>query len=347
MEQEQEASPLQPPARPLKVGIIYNLKKGIKAKAVDAEAEYDNIATVDAIRDALVSHGQQAVKLEAGPDLMDRLRQHPIDIAFNIAEGFFGRGREAQVPALLNIVGVPFTGSDETTLCVALDKALTKRLLGVSHIRTARYTVVTPGHPYSVAGLRFPLIVKPNAEGSSKGISDVSIVTDRRQLDELVAKDEELYDEPLLLEEYIEGREFTVGLLGNDGGIRVFEPMEICYRRPTQDDYHIYSYNVKQNYKQYIDYRCPARLDVKMRDEMMQMARRSFEALNCRDFARVDFRLSDDGRIWFIEINPLPGLAPHYSDYPMLAEFCGMPYDQLVYEILKAGAVRNGLWPRH
>lgn len=343
MESRSEEVPLQPPHKCQKVGIIYNLKKGLSGPIEDMEAEYDSIDTVYAIRDALEHAGLLTELLEAGPDLAEKLRASKIDIAYNIAEGFTGRGREAQVPALLNILGIPFTGSDETTLCLALDKALTKRLIATYHICTPRYQLLSPDRPLHACGLRYPVIIKPDAEGSSKGISEISVVKSAEELRTLTRRSFESYHEDVLAEEYISGREFTVGLLGNGPETQVFRPMEIIYRRPTQGDYTVYSYGVKRNYKEYIDYQCPAHLTAEQEKEMTKTARRIYEVLGCRDFGRVDFRMSEDGKIWFIEMNPLPGLAPGYSDYPMLAEFCGVPYEQLVLSVLRAGAKRCGL----
>jgi len=331
------------PERALKVGIVYNLKKGIQSSVADIEAEYDHIETVEAIREALTAPGVHVSLIEADRELAEKLKEIRPDIVFNIAEGMKGRGREAQVPALLNMLGIPFTGSDETTLCLALDKALTKRLLSSYHIKTPRYTVITGDAAPRRGGLRFPVIVKPNAEGSSKGISEACVAEDRKELDALIERNLALYGGEVLAEEYVPGREFTVGLLGNGSELRAFEPMEIVYTRPTQREFHVYSYLVKQEYQSYVRYECPARLTPEQSREMKDMARRAFRMLGCRDMARVDFRLDPAGTPWFIEINPLPGLAPGYSDYPMLAGFQGVAYGDLVRGILSAAARRYGL----
>lgn len=344
MEERDSEVPL-PPSK-LVVGIIYNLKKGIKSEIEDAEAEYDSIDTVNAIKTVLENHNIQTVLLEADVSLPQKLRDTHIDIAFNIAEGIKGRGREAQVPALLNMFDIPFTGSDETTLCVALDKALTKRLLSTYNINTPDYTVISKdfmSHAADIKKLNYPVIVKPNAEGSSKGISNISIAESPETLYSLAEQNIGIYREDMLAEEYIEGREFTVGIIGNGNETRVFTPMEIIFTRETQGDFHVYSYNVKKDYKRYIRYECPAEIDKKTEEKMIETARRIYDALGCRDFTRIDFRIGKDGYIYFIEINPLPGLAPGYSDYPMLAEFCGISYDTLVINILNAAAKRCGI----
>lgn len=341
MEEWPDEAPLQPPGR--LIGILYNLKKGIQQETPDAEAEYDSIDTVYAIRDALQAAGLRTVLLEVDASLSQRLREERIDLAFNIAEGTQGRGREAQIPALLNLLGIPFTGSDETALCLALDKALAKRLLATYHVRTPRYTLIAPGATPSCRGLRFPLIIKPNAEGSSKGIADHCVARNEEEFRALVQHGGALYGQAMLAEEFIRGREFTVGILGNGEQTHVFAPMEICFKQGTGQEYCVYNYTVKQDYPHYVDYQCPAVLDEATEQTMKRTARKVFDALGCRDFARVDFRLDESGQLYFIEINPLPGLAPGYSDYPMLAAFCGMPYDQLILSIARTGAARHGI----
>ena len=338
MEQLDSEVPL--PKRALAVGIVYNLKKGLKKDTPDAEAEYDNIDTVYAIQSALEAKGHRTVLLEADEALPEKLRHEQIDIAFNIAEGLNGRGREAQVPAMLHFFGIPLTGSDETTLCIALDKALTKRIVSSYKIRTPRCVVLSAKTPLSAGSLRYPVIIKPNAEGSSKGISDISIVKNRKELRELVKRNISLYRQDMLAEEYIEGREFTVGILGNGRNIKVFPPMEIVYKKFTQENYHVYNYKLKQSFTEYVDYQCPAALTKEQETEMTEMSRKIYNILGCMDLARIDFRMAADGRIYFIEINPLPGLAPGYSDYPMLAEFCGVGYTDLINGILEAALER-------
>ncbi len=327
----------------IRIGIVYNLKKGIHSQAIDHEAEYDSIETVYGIQNALKKNGYQASLLEAGKDLPGKLQESGVDFVFNIAEGMNGRGREAQIPALLTMLDIPFSGSDETTLCIALDKAITKRLLSTYRVRTPKFTVIKKGERPKISGLQYPVIIKPNAEGSSKGISDISIVENRKELLLLVDKCISLYQQDFLAEEYIEGREFTVGILGNGSETKVFTPMEIVYKKGTQGEYHVYSYNVKQEYKKFVEYHCPSGIEKSIEDEMISTAKLIYEVLGCRDFARIDFRVSKEGKVYFIEINPLPGLAPNYSDYPMLAEFCGMEYDTLVTEVFRAAAKRCGL----
>jgi D-alanine-D-alanine ligase len=328
------------PAR-LTVGILFNGKKGGPAPTEDAEAEYDNPETVKAIAAALRAGGFETVAMEADASLPDSLAKHPIDIAFNIAEGIRGRGREAEVPALLNMLGIPFTGSDETALAVSLDKAMCKRLLSTYGVATPKSAVVFRMEDLDTLSLRWPVIVKPNAEGSSKGVSEACVVKNAAELRALVEKDLAAYGEPMLCEEYLDGREFTVGILGNGEEARVFPPMEICFKGNTQDDYRVYSFGVKKEFEKYVAYQCPARLTPEQENTMVSAARTAFNALGCCDFTRVDFRMDAAGKPYFIEMNPLPGLAPGYSDFPMLAGYAGVGYNELVLDVLKAALRRT------
>lgn len=326
----------------LTAGIAYNLKKGVKSDVEDIEAEYDSKETIEAIKNALESAGISVVLLEADADFINKLKENHVDIVFNIAEGISGRGREAQVPAILSFLGIPYSGSDETTLCISLNKALTKRYLSTFGIKTPSYQLVKSPDFKLDSSLRFPLIVKPDAEGSSKGISDMAIVEDEKMLYETVIKNINMYKEPMLIEEYITGREFTVGILGNGDDVKVFDPMEICYIAKDRAN-RIYSYNVKKNYKKYITYSCPPRLPAETIQRMKEIAAEIYKDMECRDFSRIDFMLSDDGEIYFIEINPLPGLTPDYSDFPMIANFCGVDYRSLVIGVLNGALKRYGL----
>lgn len=330
------------PAAGLTIGLTYNLKKGIHGKTEDHEAEYDSIETVHAIRNSLEKLGGNVVLLEADPFLAGKLSGQKIDIVFNIAEGIRGRGREAEVPALLNVFGIPFVGSDETTLCVALDKALAKRLLSTYGIPTPKFRLITEPLKENDDKFTFPAIVKPNAEGSSKGIPDACVTDNLSGLRKMLDRNFDLYGQDMLVEEFIPGREFTVGLLGNGKDLKVFTPMEIVYLK-QDEKYKIYSYNVKKNYQKLIRYDCPPEIERKSIQKMIRLAKKIYNALSCKDFARIDFRLSEEGKVYFIEINPLPGLAPGYSDYPMLADFNGMKYDTLVQNILLSALKRHGI----
>ena len=324
----------------LKVGITYNVKKNIHSDIPDAEAEFDDMETIFAIKGALETDGFDTELFEADKNLPVRLLEKMPDVVFNVAEGLAGRGREAQVPAILNFLGIPFTGSDETTMCIAMDKALCKRLAASHGVSTPSYSLFKSGDSLPEGNLTFPVIVKPNTEGSSKGISNYSIVNDEDSLRRLLGEKINVYKQDMLLEEYISGREFTVGILGNGNDIKVFSPMEIIF---NDINHSIYSYDVKRNFKQHVRYRCPPDIRDALMEEIENTAKKIYCFLECRDMARIDFRLSAEGQLYFIELNPLPGLAPEYSDFPMLAAFCGMEYSVLICNILKCALNRYGI----
>jgi len=334
----------EPPGR-LKVGIAYNLKRNTNGDLPDAEAEFDDMEAIDAIRSAIEETGCTVVLYEATDDFPIRLAQNRPDIVFNISEGIRGRGREAQVPAILDFLGIPYTGSDETTLCVAMDKALTKKLVASFGVNTPVYRIVKSAafFPENISAgsmPEFPVLVKPNTEGSSKGVSDFSVARDIAGLRSMLDVKIGTYRQDMLVEKYISGREFTVGILGNGNGFRVFPPMEIIF---NDKNHPIYSYEVKRNFRNFVRYRCPPDLSPDLLNKITDAAKTVYSVLECRDLSRMDFRMSADGSLYFIEINPLPGLAPGYSDFPMIAGFCGIDYPALIRSILDSALARYGM----
>ena len=325
---------------PLKVGFTYNVKrqKPTADGLEDAEAEYDSPETLQAIREAIASHGHEVVDLEANAELPTYLIGSQVDVVFNIAEGIRGRSRESQVPALLDLLDIPYTGSDPAALAISLDKTLAKRMVRSHDVLTPDYVVMTTGRERIPKGLSWPLLVKPIAEGSSKGVVSSSVCHDERQLRELAREMIAKYRQAVLVEEYIRGREFTVGLLG-DRRPRVLPPMEVVFLDES-DPTPVYSFETKLQIGDQIGYDAPAKVDDKTRRKLEECARRAFSALGCRDVARVDLRLDPQGLVYFIECNPLPGLTPGWSDLVMIAESAGMSYRTLIGEIL-AGAIRR------
>ncbi|HEY1557884.1 MAG TPA: ATP-grasp domain-containing protein [Kofleriaceae bacterium] len=324
--------------QPIRIGFTYNVKR---SHAGDDEAEWDPPETIIAIANALARQGHIVVHLEATPDLPRVLAEADVDLIFNIAEGVEGRNREAQVPALCELLGIPYTGSDSATLAIALDKALGKKVLLQHDILTPKFQLMESPRERLDAEMRFPLIVKPNAEGSSKGIGSTSVVDTEEELRAAVKLTVERYRQPALVEEYIAGREFTVGLLG-DKRPRVLPPMEIKFKAAdvSADARPVYDFAVKQEWEKHVYYQCPAKLTEAELKAMEKIARATFWALDCRDVARVDMRMDAEGRIYVLEVNPLPGLTPDYSDLVLIAKACGMEYDQLIAEIMTGGLRR-------
>ncbi len=322
-------------AERLKVGFSFNVKRVAPdlAGEQDDEAEYDSPKTLQAIREAIASWGHEVVDLEATSDLPLQLASTPVDVVFNIAEGFKGRSRESQVPALLELLDIPYTGSDPAALNVSLDKALAKRMVRTHGILTPTYLVMHTGKERLPKDLPpFPLLVKPVAEGTSKGVTRRSVVHDEAELREVAREMIAKYAQPALVAEYIAGREFTVGLLG-ERRPRVLPPMEIVFL-DTSDPTPIYSFEMKQDWSDRIRYEVPAKVTPRELDRLERAARECFVALGCRDVARIDFRMDALGRIYFIEANPLPGLAPGWSDLVLIAQAAGIEYRALIGEIL-------------
>jgi D-alanine-D-alanine ligase len=327
------------PAEPLRIGFTFNVKRVDTKGGNDSEAEYDAPETIDAIREALESFGHVVIPFEATAELPRQLMQTPVDLVFNIAEGVAGRNREAAVPALCELMGIPYTGSDAATLSIALDKALSKRVLMQHEILTAEFQVMETGRERLSPKLKFPLIVKPNQEGSSKGVSaSASVVDDEEGLRAIVKELIDRYRQPALIEAYIPGREFTVGLLG-DRRPRVLPPMEILFKDKSNER-PVYDFQIKQEWEKHVQYECPAKLTPAELKAIERVCRETFAALDCRDVARVDLRLTPKGEFYVIEVNPLPGLTPGYSDLCLIAKAAGIEYRTLIGDILEGGLKR-------
>ena len=329
---------------PFRVGFTFNLKR-VKPEedgSQDHEAEFDPPKTIEAIRDAIASYGHTVVMLEATSELARTLSDQPVDFVFNIAEGMkespHGRNREALIPALCELLGIPFTGSDSATLGLCLDKGLTKKILKQHQIETPDFQIFETGRERIIKTLRFPLIVKPVAEGTSKGIGDKSVVETEEAMREVVLQSIERYQQPALVEEYITGREFTVGLLGENRP-RVLPPMEIVFTDPSLK-HPVYSFAIKQDWDKHVAYECPAKLTPVELRNLERAAKDTFEALDCRDVARVDLRMAKDGTVYVIEVNPLPGLTPNFSDLVLIAQAAGLDYRTLIGEIM-SGAIKR------
>lgn len=317
----------------LRVVLLYNLKYETQESdddPPDLHAELDSASTIEAIREALQQAGYEVSCLEGTPAALFPLMHGSFDLAFNICEGYRGRNREAQIPALLEMIGLPYTGSDVLTLAISLDKPTTKKVLLHEGIPTPRFQVFyDPAYPLDQT-LAFPLIVKPAHEGSSMGISANSRVSDeaalRRQVDFVCRS----YKQPAIVEEFITGREFTVGMIGNGPEVFTLPIMEIDFSKVPSAANNMYTYQFKKEWTARENFLCPAPLEEEVAAVMRDFASRAFTALGCRDFARVDFRLSEEGYPYVIEVNPLPGLAPGYSDFPVSAEAAGIPYPELI-----------------
>jgi D-alanine-D-alanine ligase len=319
--------------------------------ARDEFAEWDAPATIAAVESALARLGK-VVRLEATEDFPERLRQTRPDIVFNIAEGFRGVNREAHVPAICEFFGIPYSGSDPFTLTLCLDKAKTKETLAFHGIPTPRFAVVeerTDLKPRT-AGLELPLFVKPLHEGSSKGITDSNLCRDRDHLEKQTRFLLENYKQPVLVEEYLPGKEFTCAVLGNGDEATVLPVVSMNFETLPKGALPIYSYDAKfvwdRPEKPLDIFQCPARITRELQASIERVTLDAFRVLGCRDWARVDVRLDAAGNPNVLEVNPLPGILPDPADnscLPKAARAAGIGYDELIQSCLKYAAARQGV----
>lgn len=322
------------PKMKLKVGITYNLKKDFpqpENQPIDLLEEFDAEETIDAIREALEGEGHEVIKLGGDTGLIDRLRQTSVDIVFNIAEGLEGRNREAHIPALLEFLNIPYTGSDPLTLSLTLDKAMAKRIVMSQNVPTPRFKKVERIEDLDGLDLRYPLFVKLCYEGSSKGVRLDSKILDHLSLIKKTRWLLDHYGSPLLVEEFVSGPEFTVGILGNeDPFILGVMQIEIKGQSPEES---IYSLEIKREWEEKVRYHCPPPIDQNLLKKIEEVALRAYRALECRDVSRVDIRVGGNSTPYFLEVNPLPGLSPVYGDLVIMARSMGWDYARLVKTI--------------
>ena len=320
--------------------------------AEDEFAEWDSAATIAAVARALALHGE-VIALEATDDFPQRLREARPDIVFNIAEGLRGPNREAHVPAICEFFGVPYSGSDPFTLAACLDKARTKEILRARGVPTANWWLARSVDELRSFALRpghAPLFTKPVHEGSSKGITERNYVASLTDLEPVVAELLERYQQPVIIESFLTGAEFTCGVLGNGASARVLPLVAINFASLPQGALPIYGFEAKWLWdrpEQPLDiFECPARIPEPLRAEIADVVLRAYHALGCRDWARIDVRLDSKGRPNVVEINPLPGILPDAADnscLPKAARAAGLDYDALIGAALSAAADRAGV----
>jgi D-alanine-D-alanine ligase len=350
----------------MKVALLANLKKNAPTwpgMSPDRWDDLDSEETIQAIMQAIEAGGHDVIFLEGTTSLFETLPQVKPDICFNICEGHFGDGREAHVPALLEMLRIPYTGSQVLALALALDKPMTKRVLTYHSLPTPSFQVFERLTEPLDPQLDFPLFVKPSREGTGMGITAESIARDEVQLRTQLRRSFERYDQPALVERYIEGREVTVGTVGNlpspvawrvpDDeeaprilkGLHFFPALEVDMAAYPVEEAGVYTSRIKVEMAHEFHYLCPAPLTDDQVDELNWLAAAVFRVTGCLDVARVDFRLdaNDDDRPYILEVNPLPGLNPGYSDLCIEAAADGWSYDDLINEILNLAAERYDL----
>jgi D-alanine-D-alanine ligase len=326
----------------MRVGLTYDLRSEYLARGFGDEetAELDREDTIEGLESAIGSFGHEVDRIGSAERLIQRLAAGDRwDLVFNIAEGFFGEARESQVPAILDVFRVPYTFSDPLVLAVCLDKGLAKHVVAAAGVRTPEFAVVRS--PAEVARVRIepPMFVKPIAEGTSKGISAKSLVA---RSEDLAAACEDLlhrFRQPVLVERFLPGREWTVGIVGTGDRAEAIGAMEVMILSGAEQG--AYSYKNKKDWIGKIDYAMATESDPTGM-EAIRTALAAWRALGCRDGGRVDIRADEHGRPAFIEANPLAGLNPEISDLSILAGKVGITYRDLIGRILDSARRRCG-----
>ena len=318
--------------------MTYDLRDDYLAEGYGEEetAEFDHPATIAAIEGALGALGYETERIGHIRELAKRLvAGRKWDLVFNIAEGLRGFGREAQVPALLEAYHIPYVFSDPLVLALTLHKGMTKRVIRDLGIPTPDFTVVESPEEIEGVALPFPLFAKPIAEGTGKGVTAASKITDREELERVCRFLLETFGQPVLIEAFLPGREFTVGIIGT--GREAFFPGVLEVRLTEKAERDVYSYANKEDWHGKIEYRLAS-------DEMARLAGKtalaSWRGLCCRDGGRVDLRADANGIPQFMEVNPLAGLRPDHSDLPILCELAGMPYREMIAGIMRSALKR-------
>lgn len=332
------ATPHHAMATPLTVGITYDLKQDYQGLGFSEEelAELDKPETIEAIEGALRALGHRPVRIGNLTKLLAALqRGERWDLVFNIAEGLRGIGREAQVPAVLDAYGIPYTFSDPLVCALTLHKGMTKRVVRDLGVPTAAFCEVAALADVERVDLRFPLFAKPIAEGTSKGIDPSSKLRNREELRQACARLLAQYRQPVLVEEFLPGREVTVGLAGTGAEARVLAVMEVHLQKGA--DAEIYTYRNKEQYETLVKYALATDDFAKQAGEV---ALQAWRGLGCRDGGRVDLRADAEGRICFIEVNPLAGLNPKTSDLPIMCRLAGISYVDLLGAIVASARAR-------
>ncbi|MBM2825025.1 MAG: D-ala D-ala ligase [Dehalococcoidales bacterium] len=328
----------------MRIGLAYDLKEEVTAtgrQPEDALEEYDSPETVAGITLALESLGHSVVRVGGGREFLTNILQNKVGFVFNIAEGRGTyRSRETQVPAVLEMLAIPYSGSDPQCLAICLDKPLTKQLVAMAGVRTPKWQAVSSRQQLeSIAwdDFAFPVFLKPAYEGSSKGIRQGSRLENAEQAIAAAGALLEGYRQPVMVEEFIAGDEVTVGIVGNSPP-GILGIMRVLPKERNAD--FVYSLEVKRDWERLVEYECPAGLDAGILQEITDFSLKAFEVLGCRDFARVDFRVSRQGKPYFLEINPLPGLNPRSGDMVIMASMMGWSYAALISAIFEAALSR-------
>jgi D-alanine-D-alanine ligase len=323
----------------MKIGLTYDLRQVYLEQGFSEEetAEFESQETVRGLVSTIRDLGFEPVPIGHIRDLAERLlRGERWDLVFNVAEGLRGFGREAQVPCLLDSFGIPYTFSDPLVLSLSLHKAMTKRVLRDLGIATPDFALVESKADLDQVSLPFPLFVKPVAEGTSKGITATSRVCSKEELEKSCSALFDKFNQPVLIEGFLPGREFTVGITGTGGQSQILGVMEIMLE--PQAEPMAYSYSNKEHYEKLVRYQI---VKDKTARRAAEIALAAWRGLGCRDGGRIDLRCDARGRVNVIELNPLPGLHPVRSDLVILARMVDISYAELIGRIIRSAQQRQ------
>ena len=319
----------------MKIGLTYDLREEYLAMGYneDETAEFDRGDTIDAIEQTLQALGYKTDRIGHAKNLARRLvLGERWDMVFNIAEGLRGYGREALVPALLDAYDIPYTFSDPLVLSLTLHKGMTKRVIRDAGIPTADFVVVDDIKHGIVVPFKPPYFIKPVAEGTGKGVTPASIIRRRRDLKPRCAELIDTYRQPVLVETFLPGREFTVGLIGTGSEAVALGTIEVHLLADAEPE--VYSYQNKENCEELVKYQLVNAVEDAVVREAESIALDAWRALGCRDAGRIDIRCDNEGNPHFIEVNPLAGIHPEHSDLPIICNHLGMPYRELIKKIM-------------
>lgn len=322
-------------------------------------SEFDPPHTVELIREGIIEAGHHCRVIEADAEAYEKLKRYAPDLVFNRAEGLHGESREAQIPAMLEMLEIPYVGSGVLTLALSLNKGWTKQYLSAAGVTTPRFALLEAHsdlwleHRWrtrlSALESAFPVILKPNSEGSSIGIGEENLCRDAQSLREKGSAMLESYPGDLLVEQFIEGREISVGVLGTPNGeLEVLPLLEVDFRTLPAEVGGVFGHTAKRTYDDLEHYLCPAPVSPALAEGLIDQTLRVCKALEIRDFARLDFRIDPSGTPYFLEINPLPGMDydlenRDFSFYILMALAAGLDYDALVARLIDSAAARYGL----
>lgn len=345
----------------MKIAVTYSSKNGLleefhkrfkHAREIppDFFAEGDSFETINSVIAAIRSGGNEVHGIEADDSAPAQLEKIQPELVFNVAEGLFGDFRESYIPLICERLGLPYTGSDPLTLAICLNKARTKEVLNYYSIPTPTFRVIHPDQDFDLSDFSFPAIVKPIAEGSSKGIFDDSVVDDsnqaKKQIEESIAK----YNEPVVIEKFLNGNEFTVAIWGNGRDVEVLPIVAITYDDLPEGARHIYSYEAKWIWdtpeKPLEIFKCPAPLTYLQQRNIEDVIRDTYRVMNIKDWCRIDIRMDEQGIPHILELNPLPGILPNPEEnscFPKAARTKGYSYETMINKVIEFARKRYGI----